>query len=91
MSLVNLVATACEPQYPAMFLVLYGGEPNSGQLGHAVTTDAEEMQGAEADSQPGGVSGMPGELVRGAVGKAYGSLRTNLSGNLPIRVRSPPG
>lgn len=91
MSLVNLVATACEPRYPTMFLVLYGGESDPAESRHGMPSDAEEMKDTEVTSQARGIRIGPSELVRGAVGEAYGSLRQDLSGNKPFDVRSPVG
>lgn len=79
MSLVNLVAAACEPQYPTMFLVRYGG---------ISTIDQAASQDGEA---PPAVSDLPEELVQGAVGEAYGSLHADLSGNQPFDVRPASG
>lgn len=81
MSLANLLATICEPQYPSMFLVVYRG--------------VEKVPGAPADSsgegllqEPKSSSATPGEgdlmsaeslkepqdQIIGAVGEAYGDL-----------------
>lgn len=80
MSLANLLATICEPQYPSMFLVIYRG--------------VEKVPGAPVDSSGGGLlqerksPTTPGEgdimseeslrepldQIIGAVGEAYGDL-----------------
>lgn len=75
MSIVNLVATLCEPQYPAMFLVRYGGlqDPRDAPRG-----DTETLH--DTDSAAETAAGWE-ELIPGAVGNAYGNLRGDLSGN----------
>lgn len=48
MSLVNLVATACEPQYSTMFLLRYTDAPLANL---PTSTDVESVPGREAPSE----------------------------------------
>lgn len=83
MSIVNLVATLCEPQYPAMFLAQYGGKEDPSLPRDAEPTDAETIP--DTDSAATGWE----DLIPGAVGHAYGNLRGDLSGNSSFNVRIP--
>lgn len=83
MSIVNLVATLCEPQYPAMFLVRYGGDQDPRV---AARTNTEILH--DIDSAAETAAGWQ-ELIPGAVGNAYGNLRGDLSGNRSFDVRIP--
>lgn len=73
MSLTNLLATLCEPQYPALFLVLYRGERRQSE---------EDSAGSSGNGTPkvevGASSAVvlegPQPNIIGAVGEAYGDL-----------------
>lgn len=70
MSLTNLLATLCEPQYPALFLVLYRGEqrPSEEESADNGTPKVEDS------SRSPGVLEEPQPNIVGAVGEAYGDL-----------------
>lgn len=72
MSLVNLVATACEPQYPTMFLVLYGGDANPAQT-QGVSSSAGEIQnaGAAGVTNDAGASGATNGRAQLEIGRAH--------------------
>lgn len=94
MSLINLLANLCEPQYPSMFLVNYGGpeetsveqlcsgkrdlDESGWQLG-SDTTAVDQM--IQTNSTVGGIGG--------AVGTAYGRFKTrHENSNAPrLKVR----
>lgn len=87
MSLVNLVAAACAPQYPTMFLVRYGGNSNIHQ---AVSSNAGGAQDNEATPELITFSDQSEDLVRGSVGEAYGNLQGDLSSCRRFIVCPPP-
>lgn len=74
MSVVNLVGSMCQPQYPAMFLVRYCGQSPPA----VITADGEEVQllplrndGVEQTSE---VQSWTEPELGGIVGSAYGDL-----------------
>lgn len=70
MSLTNLLATLCEPQYPALFLVLYRGEQRPSEEDSADKGTPK----VEDSSRSAGVLEEPQPNIVGAVGEAYGDL-----------------
>lgn len=81
MSLTNLLATLCEPQYPSLFLVLYRGEkgPSKDSVDGATIqekkpTDAIEVE--DGHSSAVALMGIeePQPNIIGAIGEAYGDL-----------------
>lgn len=73
MSIINVMATFCEPQYPSMFIVIYRGMP----LTHTIPQESQDGS-APANTQTS-TSTAPAlfpleEHVVGSVGEAYGDL-----------------
>lgn len=83
MSLVNLAATACEPQYPTLFLVRYGGSLTAE---HEVPPGAGVVPDIEAPLESAPEYRNPEELVPCAVGEAFGSRSQDSAGNTPFDV-----
>lgn len=84
MSLLNLLATICEPQYPTMFLVLYRGETiptegqetrtaDSGQQEHAPSISVDNIQQAPGMTVQEELQQLEAK-ISGAVGVASGVI-----------------
>lgn len=79
MSLINLLATLCQPNYPRMFLVKYGGPtppPTQGETG-SEQVEPDTLQIANLESSVEGAHNIGqglDEYVTGEVGIAYGEF-----------------
>lgn len=81
MSLTNLLATICEPQYPTMFLVIYRGlekgpDASVDGSGQGPTTEPKPSSAMLVDStqlSPEELEEPQAEII-GAIGEAYGDL-----------------
>lgn len=82
MSLINLVATLCEPQYPSMFLVMYPGFEPPPPVDDILPIPAVRPQSSdviaivksEPSAGPATASDPLEAQVIGAVGEAFGDL-----------------
>lgn len=94
MSLINLLATLCEPQYPSMFLVLYGGSElppaDHGVLPGALASIVSAIA-PEADNLAAQCDALKAHIA-GAVGEANGELPSNdrRIPHAPVEVISAP-
>lgn len=80
MSLINLLATLCEPQYPTMFLVLYGGS-DMPPVDHSVLPGTKASGAVASEIAPVADSRLArrdalNAHIGGAVGEAYGELQS---------------
>lgn len=91
MSLLNLLAAVCEPQYPSMFLVLYRGVGDQPQTPEDSSVTGLTLQPLSSDGLAPVASELEGDddtftvdeqetHVSGAVGEAYGDLSGDLTG-----------
>lgn len=81
MSLTNLLATLCEPQYPSLFLVLYRGQKRQSEVSVDGATIQEQKPTNAIEVEDGHSSAValmgleePEPNIIGAIGEAYGDL-----------------
>lgn len=78
MSLTNLLATLCEPQYPSLFLVLYRGKKRQSEDSVGGVTTREKKPTDTIEVEVGHSSAValeePQPNIIGAIGEAYGDL-----------------
>lgn len=92
MSLANLLATICEPQYPSMFLVIYRGvEKVPGapvdSSGEGLLQERKPSPITPGEGDPMSTESLrePQDQIIGAVGEAYGDLTKPE----PVGTRAP--